>query len=287
MRTPALPSPPACCIIRLDLERSVKRLGVVKSYSRPGSVAASRPSLLFQVKIDSQDVRTGCRVSDDGFFQAEWLPDTEMDWARDMVVRYRGGELREIDPPRQLGWPEGAEERLLAFLARHYRVRVWRNPEVGLYSLPAEEKAEFVQRCRDALLPERAARMKKLREIFHHRYFELEQRLKEETLAGDEDPDLKQNRLARLESLFSDAKEGLSRWFVEDGNQLIGEGDLTWELRGQPDFQERIDALMADFATGFNRICSEFEEKASRIDEYDIPINRGAVDIVLTGILWE
>ncbi len=262
-------------------------MGGVKSYSRAGSVSATLPSLLFQVKIDFQDVRTGCRISDDGYFRAEWLPDAEMDWARDMVVRCGAVEFREIDPPRGLDWPDGAEERMLGYLARHYRVRVWRNPEVGIYSLPAEEKAEFVQRCRDALLPERSARMKKLREIFHHRYFELEQRLKEETLAGDEGTDFKQSRLARLESLFSEAKEGLSRWFVYDGNQLIGEDELTWELRGQPEFQERIDALMADFATGFNRICSEFEEKASRIDEYEIPINRGAIDILSTGILWE
>ncbi len=262
-------------------------MGAVKNYSREGCVTPSRPSLLFQVKIDFQDVRTGGRIFDEGCFRAEWLPDAQMDWARDMVVRCDDVDLREIDPPLRLQWPDGAEERLLAFLARHYRVRVWRNPELGLYSSPGEEHTEFVQRCREALLAERNAPMRTLREIFHHRYFELEQRLKTETLAGEEGSDLKQNRLARLESVLSEVKEGFNRWFVEEGNQQIRTDDLTREYRCEPGFQERIDGLINDLAARFNRIVSEFEEKASRIDEYEIPINRGAVDVLFVGILWE
>ncbi len=260
---------------------------VVKHYRWAGSPAVHSRRLLFEVKLDLQDVRSGQRFSETLHLKAEWLPDGDLEWSRDMVAGVDAARLEEIEAPGAVPAPSGAvAEKLISYLVRHHRLEIFRNYELGLYSAPAETRPDFVERCREALREEKESEMKKLREVFLHRFFEFEQKLKSEIRDGDLDRELKTRVLTRLDELFSEGRDGLSRWFVRESD-LIGEHDLVWKLKGDPEFQERIDALRADLAARFNEISSKFEEKAASVEQYQIPIQRSAIDVIGVGILWE
>lgn len=259
----------------------------LKHYRFKNSDSAVRPSLLFQVKIDWRDVRSGYRGSDFALFKGEWLQEEELSWTPDMVSPVDLDRLEPIKPPEDVYWPASAEDKIISYVIRHRRPSIWKNSGLGLYSEPSESREEFVQRCREALLEEKSAEMKKHREIFLHRFFELEHRLRKEIEEGELAEDAQSRIQARLDLLFSEGREDLSRWFASDAHAVMGDGDLDWQLDSLPEFQERIDALRSDLVSSFNEINAVFEERAEDVERYQVPVPRSAVEIVASGILWE
>ena len=260
----------------------------MKHYSLKDLRHPVKPALLFEVKIDLQDVRSGYRGSESGLFKGDWLTDQRyLVWTKDMVSRLNPEQLQVITPPLELEWPEGGDETIITYLLRHYRPRIWKNYHLRVYSGPTESREDFIERCRETLNQQRSIEMKKLREVFMHRFFELEQRLVRFVSEEDTNEELKMERQAAITALFCEAREELSRCFVRDDYQLLGKDDLVWSLASNPECQDRLDNLRMDLISLFNEVSSRYEESAIRVEAYEVTARRPGIEIVSRSFLWE
>ncbi|MFQ5739438.1 MAG: hypothetical protein ACE5JX_10545 [Acidobacteriota bacterium] len=259
----------------------------MRHYTLRGADSPSKPALLFEIKIDLQDARSGYRDSDYAFFKGSWPLDEEIVWTRDMVTRIPSDQLMEIPPPSQPPWPASGDEKITRFLVSHYGPKVWKNYELDLYSRPGESEAEFVNRCREELEEERSQAMKKLREVFLHRFFELRQRLVKAIEGSQEGEDLKRRELSLLGSLFHQAREDLSRWFLIDDDQWLSRHEASVELPSHLELRDRLADLRGEIADHYRQTCSLFEERATRVESYPVSVGPSAIEIMSRSIFWE
>ncbi|MGH9341288.1 MAG: hypothetical protein ACRD1R_17245 [Acidobacteriota bacterium] len=244
------------------------------------------PALLFEVKIDLQDVRSGYRNSDWALFRAEWLDERDLLWTCDMVERLEKASLEEIDPPSAIDWPELCDEKMIQYLVHYYRPQIWRNYALGLYSFPAENRNDFRRRCEDLLLEERGQEFRRYREMCLHRAVALEQRMLQEIEEADWDDTWKIRRLTQVRNVFSDVREDMSRYFVRDNYDPLNSGDLDWKVESDPAFQDRLDDLRHEFISKYNEMTNRYVERARDIDVYEVPLNHSQLEILSRGILW-
>ena len=80
----------------------------MKHYQLRSEGESSQPSLLWEIRLDIQDVRSGYRGSDSGLFLGPFLDEADVDWSEDLVKRLKDPDLREIGPPRKVTWPASA-----------------------------------------------------------------------------------------------------------------------------------------------------------------------------------
>ena len=249
--------------------------------------AAEQPKLLFEVKVDIQDVRSGYNGSRKYLFLAEWLQDWELKWTRDMVREVSLEELEPAAAPRPVSWPEQAEDLIAHYVARLPGPRIWYSRELGTYSARAESLEDFLVRCREGLLVERSARMRNLSELFFHRFLRLERMLldmlgSEEGLEGNQFLGLE----ADLKRLFSSGRESLGRIFLEDGFRLLQEEELGWRFPRRPEHHEQLQALASDLVRDYNAISLDFEERAKDMNPYEVPMGSAQIETYSRGVVW-
>ena len=249
--------------------------------------AAEQPKLLFEVKVDIQDVRSGYDGSRTFLFLAEWLQEWEFKWTRDMVREVSLEELELVHPPRPVSWPEQAEDLIADYVARLPGPQIWHSRELGTYSDRRESFEDFSVRCREGLLAERLSRMRNLSELFFHRFLRLQKMLldllgSEEGLDGNQRLGLETD----LKRLFSSARESLSRIFLEDDFRLLQEEELDWSFPRRPEHQEHLQALASDLVRGYNAISHDFEERAKDIEPYIVPMGSAQVETFPRGVVW-
>ncbi len=249
--------------------------------------ATEQPKLLFEVKVDIQDVRSGYNGSRKFLFLADWLQDWELKWTRDMVREVSLEELEPADAPRPVAWPEQAEDLIADYVERLPGPRIWHSRELGTYSERAESFDDFLIRCREGLLVERSATMRNLSELFFHRFLRLERMLLD-MLSSEEG--LESNQFLGLEAdlkqLFSSGRESLSRIFLEDGFCLLREEELGWSFPRRPEYQEQLQALASDLVRAYNAISLDFEERAKDTNPYEVPMGSAQIETYSRGVVW-
>jgi len=248
---------------------------------------AEEPRLLFEVKVDIQDVRSGYDGSSRILLVADWLEDWRLRWARGMVHEVDFEQLEPFDPPRSVSWPEPAEDLIADYVTRLPGPQIWYNRQLRTYSEREEPLEDFLARCREGLLPARGRRMRGLSEMFFHRFLRLERRLlemlnREEGLDGNQVLSLE----ADLKRLFSAGRETLSRIFLEDNFRLLQEDELDWTFPGRPEYQEYLQALAFDLVRDYNAISLEFEERAKDVEPYVVSMGSARVETLSRGIVW-
>ena len=249
--------------------------------------AAEEPNLLFEIKVDIQDVRSGYDGSRKFLFLAEWLQDWGLRWTRDMVREVSFDELEPAQPARSVSWPQHAEDLISDYVARLPGPRIWHSRELGIYSDRTESSKDFLARCRECLLAERSARMRNLSELFFHRFLRLERMLldlldSEEGLDGNQHLGLETD----LKRLFSSVRESLSRIFLEDDFRLLQEEELDWSFPRRPEHHEHLQALASDLVRDYNDISLDFEERARNIEPYIVPLGSAQIETFLRGVVW-
>ena len=249
--------------------------------------AAEQPKLLFEAKVELQDVRSGYDGSRTFLFLAEWLQDWELKWTRDMVREVSFEELEPAHPLRPVSWPEQAEDLIADYVARLPGPQIWHSRELGTYSDRTESFEDFLVRCREGLQAERLARMRNLSELFFHRFLRLERMLLD--LLGSEEG-LDGNRRLGLEAdlrrLFSSGRESLSRIFLEDDFRLLQEEELDWSFPRRPEHQEHLQALASGLVRDYNAISLDFEERAKDIEPYIVPMGSAQIETFSRGVVW-
>lgn len=246
-----------------------------------------RPKLLFEVKLDIQDVRSGYDESQYFVFLGDWLEDPNLQWTRDMVREISLDELERIDPLEAVAWPERAEDLMGNYVSKLPGPQIWYSRELGIYSKRRESSEEFLMRCREGLIVERSQRMRNLSELVFHRFLKLERKLhdflaKEEGLESGQRLSLEVD----LKRLFSIGRESLSHMFLGDYFQLVEVEELEWEFPRRPEFQEYLHALASDLVRAYNVISLNYEKRAKDIESYDVPMGSVQVETLNRGIVW-
>ena len=107
----------------------------MKHYRFRGGESVGVPSLMFEIKIDVQDMRSGYRNSDWGLFlAAPWIDDADLEWTSDMVMWLDPRQLEETTGRILLAWPELADQKVVRYLSRYYQPRAWKNHCLNLFS---------------------------------------------------------------------------------------------------------------------------------------------------------
>jgi hypothetical protein len=259
---------------------------VLKHYQWREVSKTSQPSLLWETRLDIQDVRTGYRGTDVGHFLGPYLEQADVDWSADLVKRLEPSSLREITPPRSITWPVGSDEKLVRHLLQYYRIPVWRNYRLGLYSAPHETRSEFVSRCLSFLREESSEAHQKVQDIFLRRFLEIEKQLQDKIREEESEPDLEERMSSRVKDLFSDFREDFSRRLLEESMEPLKESDLDWTGKIDIEFQERILKLRSDLVNRFNEINQAASRKANSVEEYEVTLSYPQIQIISRGILW-
>ena len=259
----------------------------MKHYSWKKDQSGGWPSLIFGIRIDGRDVRTGCNPAEAIYLKGIDLGDPELNWTPEMVSPIDPDRLFEMRVREPFRWPDYADEQMVRHVTRHFRPKIWTNYQLKIYSHLGESREDFLSYCCDKMLWARAGEMKKIRQTFRHRFDDLERRLEEEVVVDAWDHEAREDGLSKLGSFFFKAREELSRLFLSDTHRSLGEGDLRWRIDLQPQFQEQIDKLRQDLIARYNEVVEDFETQASAIEREEVVIQRSAVEIFSRDVLWE
>ena len=256
-------------------------------YSSNPSESLARPCLLFEIRLDVQDVRSGYRGSENFLLKAQWVRQEDGVWTPDMVERVDGESLRQIEAPSELEAPADVEERMMSYLLRYHRLKVWRNYPLGIYSAPLESRHDFIQRCMERFLEQRSERLRNLRELYTHRFGELEKKALESVETAEMNGTLRSNLTMTIKTTFGDFRESLSRWFVRDDYQMMDADELDWSLEACPDVHDRLADVKRDLVNSCNGINSELVSLANQVETHEISPNHSDIEVAVKGVLWE
>ncbi len=259
----------------------------VKHYRRIGSGGASELRLLFDVRLDYLDVRSGARGRASQVLAAPPLVDSELEWTEDLVETVPEAELVEIAPPGPACWPGGSEDQMRRFLLRCFRLGIWRNGALGVYSVPGESREDFQRRCIELLADEQDAALQDIRQVYLRRILELEQRALdslEHPLWEGEQVD---RRAADIRNAFSEIREIFSQYLLTPPGADLELPDVAgWGEKLDVESRERMEKLWMDLLPVLNRIRGRLLWRAGQIEPYTMSLSHSSIDIQPHGFLW-
>ena len=259
---------------------------MLKHYKLREGSGGSQPFLLWETRLDIQDVRSGFRGSDLVLFLGPFLQQADVDWSEDLVKRIDLSSLEEIPPPEPITWPAGANDKLIRHLLKHHRIPLWRNYSLATYSAPEESKEDFIARCLSTLSEERTAALQKVQDVFLRRFLEIEGLLLEKIQEEDSQPELQERMLSGVRDLFSEFRDDFSRCFLKESLDPLKESDLDWTGKIDIELQERILKLRADLVTRYNQINDDVKATAESVDKHEVTLSYQQIQLVSKGILW-
>lgn len=281
------PDPDSVIIRR---RRPAGRVGTalsVKHYRRIGSGGPSELRLLFDVRLDYLDVRSGVRGRASHLLAAPPLVDSDLEWTGDLVETVPKTELVEIAPPRPAGWPGGSEDQMRRFLLRSFRLGIWRNSALGVYSVPGETREDFLRRCIELLSDEQDEASQDIRQVYLRRILELERRALdslEHPLWEGEQVD---RRAAEIRNAFSEIREIFSRYLLTPpGPDLVLPATAGWSEKLDAESRERMEKLWTDLLLLLNRIRGRLLWRSRQIEAYTVSLSHSDIDIQPGGFLW-
>ncbi len=201
-----------------------------------------------------------------------------------MVAPVNPDQIEEFDPPRELDWPDFADNMIIRHSIHHYRPRIWKNVELDLYSRPGESREEFLERCHQREVREQVLQREKLRDVFLRRVIELKTAMMKMVAEESSVDMLRERRLATVRSLFSDLAQEWDRLPLRDDQAAVRKGPGGG--RTDRDLHEMVESFRDDLRYRFGRIDVGFRPRAGDVDPYDVPVNHSQVEIISRGFLW-
>ncbi len=259
----------------------------MKHYTFRGGQSVGVPSLMFELKIDVQDMRSGYRYSDWGLFiEAPWIDDVDLEWTADMVKWLDPRELEETAGKTVLAWPELADQKAIRYLSRYYQPRAWKNPCLNLFSHAVESQEDFVSRCREECRERREKQLRRIRELFYHRFVELERRLLAQADQEEPTESWRARRTIRIQDAFNELREQMSRLLLDANQPISGFPPISMAEGIGVDGKARFDALCREFLNKYNEVLAEYEVQATQIEPYLVPLAYSQIEIVSRSVLW-
>lgn len=258
----------------------------MKHYLRQGLPFNDQYRLLFDVRFDYQDVRSGYQGMHWSVFAAPPLADFELDWTPDMVEQVDSGELQEIETPRPVDWLAASEVQMRRFQLRYFRVQIYWNPGLSAYSQPGESRDEFAARCLDRLADRKESDVQQLRDVYLRRILGLRER----ALSSLEQPgwefEQRDRRTAEINSAFSLIEDAFGRFLSTPLSQELPRVDFEWQNRLDVESRERVESLWKDFAGSVGEVRDRLIESARDIEIYAVTLTHSDLEVTPRGFLW-
>lgn len=185
------------------------------------------------------------------------------------------------------------------FLYRSQRIRLWKCAKFKQVSRPEESEAEFrirlSQFCREA----RDEQVEKLRKKYATKFNTLaEQKRKAEAREQKEQSQVKEQALATalsfkttlLNAVFGRKGSSISKASTSvrnAGRVLREQQDVSQAGDTVAAYQERIEALEADFKSEAEKIQAELDASSLTLDEVAIQPKKADITVSGTQLLWE
>lgn len=259
----------------------------LKHYRVAGAQSVSEPFLLFRVRVDIHDIRSGYTSSEDGFYEAPWIDDSDLDWTRDMVRPIDPNGLEQIRATRSLEWPASGDQKIIRYFVCFSRTQIWRNTELLIYSYPGQTREDFLDKCRAFASRDMRGDLEKVKGIFLHRFLDLEQKRLFAVQAEPWDAEMSEQRMSQIRDAFSGIRESLSRCLMGEDVNPIRIEDFVWEPTPDVESEERLADLLAEFVERHNELVAECTERANSIEEYEVTVNHGQIEIISRALLWK
>jgi len=250
-------------------------------------IESLRPSaLLFEVRLDFHDVRSGLAGSDAALYTAPVLVDPELDWTADMVATVKWPDFQELEPAPEVPWPEWADGQIIRHFLKHHRIVLLRNSESGLYSMLGESRDDFLRRCLDFLSTAQAQSLMQLRDLFLRRFLEAETRyfgrLGEDELAGETGV----AREVELRDVFSGIRDRFSACFSQAQRGPLSREEFSWVGPRDVEVRERLESLRDEFVSQFNLFYEQLYAKAAQAEEYEVALSHSDIEVMSHAYLW-
>jgi hypothetical protein len=252
------------------------------------------PFFFVEARIDFNDVRTGFRSTVSLSKALEiYSVNSDMLWSDDMI--------RDIDPEKttsqlpdsglydslpdfvNAGFMPQMETQFISYLLRSYKVKVYRNFALNIYSTSAESLSEFAARCRELVNETQRKELNTLGEVFNRK---LEQVKQKYLMANASDS----FELARTDSqnreVFLDYAEKIADLFLYSGAGARTENDFSRRSLCNQELVERLVSLESEARQANSRFRDSCDEKARSIDEYILHPTLKDVHLVRSCILW-
>lgn len=255
---------------------------------RGGGVPGPVHRLLFHVRLDVRDIRSGLSKVEELWLAAPPLPEAELDWTEDLVESLVSDSLEEITAPREAFWPPAADDQIVRYLGRHHRIQVWRNPYFDRYSHPGQAPEVFTREVLGTFTAEEREKLEQAFERFLYRFLDLEHRWsteiqEDETWSGGE----RERRLAELRELSTRVREQVSRSLLELERDSTRDFVFPSIEVSDVELRERLDNLRAELVLQVRELLERHRRRAYELEPYLVPIPASAVEIVERGFLWE
>ncbi len=252
------------------------------------------PYFYAEARIDFGDVRTGFRDTISLNKAMDICPnDANLCWADDMIREVdiskvtstipNGARLRPqpgfVDEP----FISRMENHLIRYLLRTYKIRIYRNFALNIYSLAGESLEAFVSRCTELLKEPMRHELHLLQEVFNRKLEQIKQRY-----LGLEIPrDLEQAKMdSQNRETFSRASEKIDDLFMRSD---LGPSTAFPALYSAPEMtemEERLFSLEVKAQRSIEKVIQSYFQKARTIDEYILHPNLKDIHFVRSGILW-
>ena len=253
------------------------------------------PRFCFEAKIDFADVRSGLRETCGVCSAVDLTPlDEEILWTEDMVWSIDPARIQSDPPPqgRVSALPEfidvhavaQAETHFVRYLLRYFKLRIYRNFALNVYSNSTEKLPDFTARCRDLLGESFRHDLDALHDVFDRNHEQIKGKYLGTTEWEGSDSS---SPSSQLKSILHRSSERIAQMF------LRAELDLGPPLPAPScgcstglEMEERLCSLEADAYRAIGRLLATWQDKAYNIDEYVVHPSLKDVHLSRTRILW-
>jgi len=197
--------------------------------------------------------------------------------------------VEETEPPRPIEWPSNGDQKILRYFVHFSRTRIWRNGELSLYSYLGQTKEDFLDKCRVFASRDMRGALEKVKGIYLHRFLDLERKrlfaVQAET--WDSESSEHEQRVSQIRDAFSGIRESLSRCLMGEDVTPIRETDFVWEPTPDVESEERLRDVLAEFVARYNELVDECVAKGRSVEEYEVTVSHGQIEIISHAVLWK
>ncbi len=253
------------------------------------------PRFYFEARIDFADVRSGLRETRSVSHAVEILPaESDLIWTEDMVWTVDPASLRSSPPGQAVlaALPGGAdadavsraEINFLRFLLRYYKIRIYRNFALNIYSSQGESLQDFIARCRDTLSGGFRRDVDDLHEVFQRKIEQLKGKYLKLKDLGEFEQSIP---TVQYKSMLHEISEQVAQMFLGaelSMNPVSAAPPREHTVRH--DLEERLLSLEQEARQSIGRLVSTYQEEVRNIDEYIIHPSLKDIHLVRSCILW-
>jgi hypothetical protein len=262
---------------------------------RTGQNAECVPFFYFEARIDFSDVRSGARETFVVSSAVDIFPlEGELRLTADMVRSVDPACVQSAVPAWALlrplpdfvdaGAVGRAETQFLQYLMQYFKMRIFRNFALNLYSSPGATLQEFKVRCLDMLAGPFRQEVDRMYEVFERKLEQTKAKYISLKERGEFDPPV---HIVQFKTVLHKVSERIAQLFLGAELSLDSEPfDPPHSVSCKSELEERLISLEVEARQEIARLIASYQEKIRNIDEYIVHPSLKDIHLVRSCILW-